>query len=159
MKKLMLVMVAVAFSSAVSAQNFNAGISAGFPSGDASDFSTFAIAVDLGYIFEVSDNFDAGVSTGVLHSFGDEYMGIDFDDHTFLPIAASGRLGLGDSFGLGADIGYALGLNDGNDGGFYYAPRLSYSVSDALDIIAGYRGVSADGGSWDNITIGIEFGL
>ena len=56
MKKLMLVMVAVAFSSTVSAQNFNAGISAGFPSGDASDFSTFAIAVDLGYIFEVSDN-------------------------------------------------------------------------------------------------------
>ena len=158
MKKLLLVMVAVAFTSTVSAQNFNAGINAGFPSGDASDFSTFAIAVDLGYLFDVSDNFDAGFTTGVLHSFGDEYEGIEWDDHTFLPIAAAARLGLGGGFGLGADVGYALGLNDGNEGGFYYAPRLSYSVSDGMNIVAGYRGVSNDG-SWDNITIGIEFGL
>ena len=152
-------MVAVAFTSTVSAQNFNAGINAGFPSGDASDYSSFALAVDLAYMFDSSsDDFNFGLATGVLHSFGKENMGIDWDDHSFLPLAVAGRLGLGGGFGLGADVGYAIGLNDGNEGGFYYAPRLSYGISDGMSIVAGYRGVSNDG-SWDNITFGIEFGL
>ena len=99
------------------------------------------------------------VATGYSHSFGDEFMGIDLDDVQFIPLAASGRLALGDSFGLGADVGYALGVNDGNDGGFYYAPRVSYGISDAIDIVAAYRGVSKDGSSWDIISLGVEFGL
>ena len=160
MKKLMLVMVAVMLGFTVTAQDgFRAGVNVGFPSGDASDFATFAIAVDLGYLFDVSDNFQAGVATGYSHSFGDEYMGIDLDDVQFIPLAASGRLALGDNFGLGADVGYALGVNDGNDGGFYYAPRVSYGISDAIDIVAAYRGVSKDGNSWDIISLGVEFGL
>jgi hypothetical protein len=47
---------------------------------------------------------------------------------------------------------------DGNDGGFYYAPRVQYGVSDALDIVLSYRGVSDDG-SFDVINLGVEFGF
>lgn len=159
MKKLLLVMVAVAFSFTATAQDgFRAGISGGIPVGDAGDFATFAIAVDLGYILELSDDFQAGVTTGFSHSFKDSDV-MYADDVSFLPLAASGRLALGDNFGLGADVGYAIGVNEGNDGGFYYAPRLSYSVGDAIDIVAAFRGVSKNGGSWDIITFGIEFGL
>lgn len=159
MKKLLLVMAIVACGFTASAQDFRAGISGGIPTGDASDFATFAIAVDLGYILEISDTFDAGVTAGFSHSFGEEINGFEVDDVQFLPLAAAGRLALSDQFSLGADVGYAIGINDGNDGGFYYAPRISYGVSDTIDIVAAYRGVSKDGSSWDMITFGIEFGL
>lgn len=146
------------------AQNeFRAGLSGGIPIGDAGDFATFAIAVDLGYLFEISDSFDAGVATGYSTSFGDEItiagVTIELDDVQFIPVAASGRFEVAPNFTLGADVGYAIGINDGNDGGFYYSPRAQYSVSEAIDIVAAYRGVSVDGGSWDIISAGVEFGI
>ena len=160
MKKLFLVAFAVFAFASVSAQGqFKAGISGGIPIGDAGDFATFAIAVDLGYLFEISDEFDAGVTTGYSHSFGDEVNGFDIDDVQFIPVAASRRFEVAPDFTLGADLGYAIGIGDNNDGGFYYSPRVQYSVSEAIDIVAAFRGVSLDGGSWDIITLGVEFGL
>ncbi|MEO1031908.1 MAG: outer membrane beta-barrel protein [Bacteroidota bacterium] len=160
MKKLIFAAFAVFAFASVSAQGqFKAGISGGLPIGDAGDLATFAIAVDLGYLFEISDEFDAGVATGYSHSFGDEVNGFDIDDVQFIPVAASGRFEVAPDFTLGADLGYAIGINDGNDGGFYYSPRVQYSVSEAIDIVAAYRGVSVDGGSWDIISAGVEFGL
>ncbi len=160
MKKLILAVFAVLAFASVSAQGqFKAGISGGIPIGDAGDLATFAIAVDLGYLFEISDEFDAGVTTGYSHSFGDEVNGFDIDDVQFIPVAASGRFEVAPDFTLGADLGYAIGIGDNNDGGFYYSPRVQYSVSEAIDIVAAFRGVSLDGGSWDIITLGVEFGL
>ncbi len=166
MKKLLLfaalIMCSITF---VNAQNeFRAGISGGIPIGDAGDFATFAIAVDLGYLFEISDDFDAGVTTGYSHSFGDELdlgpLGtVDLDDVQFIPVAASGRFEVAPDFTLGADVGYAIGIDDGNDGGFYYSPRAQYSVAEAFDIVAAYRVVALDGGSWDIISLGVEFGI
>ncbi|GGD08209.1 hypothetical protein [Hyunsoonleella pacifica] len=165
MKKLFFVAIIAIFGSlSVNAQGqFNAGISGGIPIGDAGDFSTFAIAVDLGYLFEISDDFDAGGTIGYSHSFGEEQtfgsITIEAQDVQFLPIAGSARFEVAPSFTLGADLGYALGINDGNDGGFYYSPRAQYSVSEAIDIVAAYRGVSRDGGSWNIVSLGIMFGL
>ena len=164
MKKLILVAVLALVGFTASAQGqFKAGISGGLPIGDAGDLATFAIAVDLGYLFEISDSFDAGVATGYSHSFGDEIdilgTSIELDDVQFIPVAASGRFEVAPDFTLGADLGYAIGVNDGNDGGFYYSPRAQYSVSEAIDIVVAYRGVSADGGSWDILSAGIEFGI
>ena len=63
-------------------------------------------------------------------------------------------------FILGADLGYAIGVSPSdNDGGFYYAPRIQYGVSESIDIVLAYRGISVDGGSFDVLTLGIEFGL
>ena len=167
MKKLLLIITVFAFvfntnaqdeSSTSSNDGFNAGISVGLPIGDAGDVYTFNVTLDLNYLWEVSDSFDAGIATGYSHSILDS----DFegDDASFLPIAASARFNVSDDFTLGADLGYAIGISpDENDGGFYYAPKIQYSVSDSIDIVAAYRGVSVDGGSFDVITLGIEFGL
>ncbi len=166
MKKFNLIIVLVVFAvSSVMAQGqFRAGVSGGIPIGDAGDFAIFAIAVDLGYLFEISDTFDAGVATGYSHSFGDEQdLGVlgtlDLDDEQFIPVAASGRFEVAPSFTIGGDVGYAIGINDNNDGGFYYSPRAQYSVSEAIDIVAAYRGVAVEGGSWDIISAGVEFGI
>ena len=165
MKKIVLVALTtlLGFSFAQAQGDFNAGIHAGLPVGDARDFSSFAIAVELGYLFDVSDEFKVGPTLGYSHSFGKEIdtgIGtVDVDDVQFLPIAAAGRFQISDQFSLGADLGYALGISDGNDGGFYYSPRMAYSVSTALDLVLAYRGVSLDGGSWDILSLGLEFDL
>ncbi|MEZ4875434.1 MAG: outer membrane beta-barrel protein [Flavobacteriaceae bacterium] len=162
MKKLLL-LTFIAITGFTANAQFTAGVSGGLPIGDAGDLATFSIAVDLGYLFEISDNFSAGPITGFSHSFGDEItiLGTTFDveDVQFIPIGAGGRFGVSDTFTLGADLGYALGVNDGNDGGFYYSPRVQYSISELIDLVLAYRGVSLDGGSWDIISFGFEFGI
>lgn len=167
MKKLILI-VCFAFLGISANAQFSAGVSGGLPIGDAGDIATFAIAVDLGYLFEISDSFSAGPTAGFQHNFGEETtidtgfgsVTVEAEDTQFLPIGAAGRFEVAESFTLGADLGYAVGISpDGNDGGFYYSPRAQYSVSELIDIVVAYRGVSLDGGSWDIITAGIEFGI
>ena len=46
-----------------------------------------------------------------------------------------------------------------NDGGFYYAPKVQYGISETIDIVLAYKGVSLEGGSFDSITLGVEFRL
>ena len=74
MKKIALFTLAVFFglTCAQAQGDFKAGIHAGLPIGDAGDLSTFALAVELGYLFDVSDEFQAGPTLGYSHSFGDE---------------------------------------------------------------------------------------
>ena len=134
----------------------------GLPIGDASDFTTFNFGIQVGYLLGVAESVQVGGKLGYSHSFGDEIdtlLGpIDLDDVQFLPIAAAGRYHFSDVFLFGLDLGYAVGLNDGNEGGFYYSPYFAYGVSDNVDLFAAFRGVSNDG-SFDVISIGVEFGF
>ena len=146
------------------AQNeFRAGLSGGIPIGDAGDFATFAIAVDLGYLFEISDSFDAGVATGYSNSFGDEItiagVTVELDNVQFIPVAASGRFEVAPNFTLGADVGYAIGINDGNDGGFYYSPRLRYHFTERLAVEAAYRSILIDDYDASSVSAGVIFVL
>ncbi len=178
MKKLFLAVFVVFAFTSVNAQDFNAGLSFGLPVGDASSdlesgFSgnthTFSIVLDINYLWNVSEKFDAGIASGYSHSFGDKISyedenvivtNIRFPDVGFLPIALAGRFNVSDKFTLGADLGYAIGITPSeNDGGFYYAPKVQYGISDAIAIVAAYRGVSLDSGSFGNISLGIEFGF
>ncbi len=165
MKKLLLVAAIAVFGmSSVNAQNFNVGLSGALPMGDAADSHTFGVNLDVNYQWEVSDVFTAGVGTGYFHYFGDEIeimtITVKFEDAGFVPLAAVGRYKASDQLTFGADVGYALGIShEGNDGGFYYAPKVQYSVSDNIDVVASYKGISLEVGSFDAISLGIEFGL
>jgi opacity protein-like surface antigen len=166
MKKLVLgiVFTVLAMSSLSAQGNLNAGINLGLPIGDADDGWTFNISLDLNYLWQVSDGFDAGIATGYSHSLGDsiDFFGesVKVDDVGFLPIAAAGRFNVSEKFTLGADLGYAIGISPSDmESGFYYAPRIQYGVSESIDIVFAYRGVSLDGGSFDVLTLGVEFGL
>ena len=165
MKKLLLCAAIAVFSmSNLNAQGANVGINAGFITGDFSDGYSFNISLDASYLWEVSDQVEAGVATGYSHTLGKDVNGVKPDDVSFLPIAAAGRFNISDDFTVGVDLGYGIGISpDGNDGGFYYAPRVQYSVSESIDIVAAYRGVSLDFGpislGFNAITFGVEFGL
>lgn len=142
---------------------FSAGVYGALPIGDAGDLSSFGLGVDLTYLFEVGDTFGVGPTAGIAHFFTDDVEtpigNVEIDDVTFLPIALAGRFNVSDAFTLGADLGYGVGINEDNDGGFYYAPRIAYSVSDLIDIAFTYRGVSQDGSTWSWLGLGLEFGI
>jgi hypothetical protein len=160
MKKLFISLVVVFIGFAVNAQNFNVGVSAGLPSGDVSDAYSFSAHLDASYLYEVSEGFHLGGATGFLYSFGDTVGPLEFEDLGIIPIAAAARYSISEQFSVGADLGYGIGVApSGVDSGFYYAPRAQYNFSEQTSVVAAYRGVSVSGGSFDFLTLGIEFKL
>jgi hypothetical protein len=123
MRKLVIIAAFIAFGISANAQKgFKASPNLGLPVGDAGDVSGFSIGLDVLYDWAVWDDFNAGVATGFTNAFGktiDTGLGsIEIGDVQFLPIAASGRFSASEEFRIGVDLGDALGINDGNDGGF-----------------------------------------
>ena len=165
MKKFFLLTALTVFGLTANAQDdsksssngsFKLGANIALPVGDAADFSSVSIGIDAAYLFGISEQFDLGPAIGFTNAILDS----DFDyldDVQFLPIAAAGRYNINDKMYVGADIGYAVGINDGNDGGFYYRPRFGYSFTDLIGINASYTGISLDGGTWSTIGVGVEF--
>lgn len=152
MKRLMIIAALFLMgSTAVKAQGeLQIGVGGGLPVGDISDFSSFVLDVDVNYLFAVSESFSAGPSVSYVHFFSDDIeiagMTIETDDIQFVPIAGSGRYQIAPKVHLGADLGYAVGINDGNDGGFFYAPSASVDVKENIMLTLSYNGISASDG-------------
>ena len=164
MKKLLFIAVLSLGIYGLQAQEgFRAGVNVALPVGDASDFSSFSAGLDLQYLWSVEENFDAGVAAGFTNAFGKEFdTGIgtfEAEDVQFLPLAAAARYHASEQFRIGADIGYAVGINDGNDGGFYYRPLVGYGLSEKMELNLSYTGVSLDGATWSTIALGLLFNL
>ena len=163
MKKLVLLSMLFFAVSAVQAQDIKVGAHVGIPVGDSSEGSNFDLGVDVAYLFSPIEMLQVGPMLGFSHYFTEEidYNGmasVDPPDASFLPIAASGRVSLGDAVFAGADLGYAFGLNDGNDGGFYYRPKLGFDLL-GVWVVGSYEGISRDGGSVSSVNVGVEFGF
>jgi hypothetical protein len=121
------------------------------------------LGFDAAYMITVADSFQVGPLVGYSHFFGKEYdfLGttIKGDDIQFIPLAASARFFASEDLFFGADLGYALGVNDGNDGGFYYRPKIGYNLG-PVSMIASYSGISMDNDiSFSTVNLGVEFGF
>jgi hypothetical protein len=156
MKKLLLLIVFTIFGfvGSFAQGEFRIGVNAGIPLGDAEHMSTFNFGADVAYLFGVADVFSVGPLVGYSHFLGEG----DGVDRHFIPLAASGRFEFSKSFFIGADLGYAIGADEGNDGGLFYRPKLGYDFG-ILGLIASYSGIEVDGGSFNSVNLGIEFGF
>lgn len=169
-KTVVFVVVAfIAFSFTSMAQyvdrsSFKAGFHAALPVGDASEFSSFALGLDLAYHWGVSELVDAGLATGFIHAFGSEVeitegpitVSGDFGDIQFLPVAAALRIYPTYDFKLGADVGYAVGINEGNEGGLYIRPSIGYNITGNTELNVSYINVSNDG-NFSMVALGVLF--
>ncbi|HKK12510.1 MAG TPA: hypothetical protein VJ945_06735 [Flavobacteriaceae bacterium] len=156
MKKIFLCIALTIFGlTAVNAQGFKLGANVGIPVGDASDYYNFNIALDVNFLWPTSGDFEFGLATGFSNGFGKDGA----DDAQFLPVAGAGRFNVSEDFLIGADIGYGIGINDGNDGGFYYRPMVGYNVSERTQLNVSYTGVSLDGWTWSTVNLGVMFAL
>lgn len=156
MKKLLLLGLLTVFSvSPFYGQiDLGVGVHAGLPLGDIEDISTLEGGVDLAYRFSFVDIVEVGPLVGYSHFFGKD----DFEDFNYVPIAASGRLGLPQSFFAGFDIGYAIALEEGADGGLYYRPQVGYRFLN-FGLLFSYVGIAEDEMDIGALTLGLEFRL
>lgn len=164
---LVVAFMAIGFSSMaqyVDRSSFKAGFHAGLPVGDASDVSSFALGLDLAYHWGVSEMFDAGLASGFLNAFGEtESVTVgevtvegEFGDYQIIPLAAALRLYPTYDFKLGADVGYAVGINEGNEGGFYLRPTMGYNLSGNTELNVSYMNIS-NNGNFSMVALGILF--
>ncbi|SFW13405.1 outer membrane beta-barrel protein [Cellulophaga fucicola] len=151
MKKLFIVAIAaLGFAFSAQAQEgFGAGVNLGLPMGDLDDFYGFNAGVDVQYLGAVSETFYAGGTIGYSHYFGKTYdaapgIEIEQEDIQFLPIAAVAKFMITEDFSVGTDLGYALGLKEDVDGGFYYRPKLGYRIADSIELNLSYAGISLE---------------
>ena len=158
-----LLIMLLAVSSVFSQSNFKIGVNAGIPVGDVEDLATFQLGADVAYLYPVSELFSVGALAGYSHFFGEDDVPLlggsgSVEDFSFIPIAASARFGFANSLFVGADLGYAIGVDDGNDGGLYYRPKVGYNFG-PVAAIASFAGIAVDGGDVSSVNLGVEFGF
>jgi hypothetical protein len=168
MKKIILTVAAVFVLSFANAQDggFKAGIHAGLPMGDIKDSFSFAVGLDLAYLWSISDKFQAGLTTGYAHYLGkSETVDLgggfsatyDTEDGGFIPLAATAQYSVAENFFVGADLGYAIGVSPSeNKGGFLYQPKVGYQT-EKFELYAGYKGISVDQGTFSSVNLGFNY--
>ncbi|TDE27718.1 hypothetical protein E0I61_13435 [Flavobacterium ranwuense] len=162
MKKITLLLVAVFTFGNVNAQDggIKVGAHVGLPTGDIKDAYSVNLGVDVTYMWNVTDKFSAGVTTGYTAYLG-ETIGsgagrFEVPNAGFIPLAATGQYSFTDHLFLGTDLGYAIyaGSGDG-DGGFLYQPKFGYQ-SEKIEVYAGYKGIS-NNGTFSSINLGFNY--
>ncbi|OAD46143.1 transporter [Polaribacter atrinae] len=167
MKKLLIVaFVTIMGVGAVNAQEgvLNGGLNVGVPTGDANDFYGLTLGAELNYMYPVAEGFTLGPSIQYSHFFGKdvEVLGgstIEVSDASFLPISGAARFNVSEKFVVGANLGYAIGLSEDLDGGFYYRPVVGYKIDDTTQLNISYSGISNDGLEMNNVSLGVMFGI
>jgi hypothetical protein len=129
---------------------FRIGAHLGLPTGDTSDFSNFTYGLDGSYLWPIDDMFSAGVATGYSSYSGKD----DYDNYSFIPIAATGRADFAETWFGALDLGYAIATSDNGDGGFYYQPKIGWSDG-KVDVFVFYQGISVKDATFDVSAFGV----
>ncbi len=135
--------------------NFRGGLNAGLVLGDYAEFYSLVLGVDIYHHWGISREIDLGLATGFSNAFGEKQTFSDvglsietkFDNVQFIPVAGSLRIypAKGKGFKFGGDVGYAFGINAGNDGGLYYRPVLAVDMNGgSTEFNVSYQAVNGD---------------
>lgn len=162
MKKLGILILLILTSTGVMGQEgFKIGLQGGIPIGDFDDQISLVAAADIGYMWALGEVVDLGPASGYILGFTDQFDDdsplADLPNLQFVPAAASVRIWPSNSLSFGGDGGYAIGINDGNDGGLYIRPVIGYLFSAFTELNISYTNVSLDGASYSSATVGLLF--
>ncbi|AIY12980.1 hypothetical protein [Cellulophaga baltica] len=161
MKKLLVLAAFICFGTSYGQEGLKFGIKGGLPLENFNDQVGVVLGADFGHMWALSETIDLGIMTGYIHGFpekfGTEDVSITLPSIQFLPVAASLRIWGSNSFSFGGDIGTAIGLNDGNDGGFYYRPQIGFLMGPSTELNFSYTGIQLDEAAWNTVTLGILY--
>jgi len=142
-------------------EGFKIGAHGGIPLGDFNDQVGIVLGADIGYMWAPNKIFDLGIKTGIVHGFGetfkDEVISTKSPSVQFVPVAASIRLWPSRSFSIGGDVGQTFGLNEGNDGGFYYRPQIGFQMGAQSELNFSYSVIQVDNETWSTVTMGFVY--
>jgi hypothetical protein len=165
MKKIILTAAAIFAFGFANAQSgaFKLGAHVGLPTGDIKDGYSVNLGADLAYTWSVAEGLDAGITTGYTTYLGKKVDVEGFgsfkpEDAAFVPVAATAQFTLTNNWFLGVDLGYAIGINEGNDGGFLYQPKFGYQMG-GTGVYVAYKGISNDGATASSVNLGVNFKL
>lgn len=164
MKKSIAVIVLLCLGMASHAQEgLKFGVQGGLAINDYADYTSVILGADFGYMHALSEVVDLGVMVGYIHGFPEKYGTenalIDLPSIQFMPLTASVRIWTSNSFSLGANVGQAIGLNEGNDGGFYYRPQIGFLMGPSTEFNFSYTSIGLDDSNWSTVTLGILYTL
>ena len=142
-------------------EGFKFGIQAGLPFNDFNEALSIVVGADTSYMFPLSGVIDLGPSVGFIHGFAETFVSgtvrEDFRSVEFVPFSAGVRFWTSNEFSFGGNAGWALGLNEGNDGGLYYRPMIAYLMSSSVEVNFSYTGIELEEATWSTVTIGIVY--
>ncbi|MDT7830017.1 outer membrane beta-barrel protein [Pricia sp. S334] len=156
-----LLLLTLIFTTASSQEGFKIGAHGGIPIGDFNDRIGVVVGADIGYMWAPNKIFDIGLKAGIVHGFPERFraesVSIKLPSLQFAPIAASIRIWAAKSFSFGGDVGQAFGLNEGNDGGFYYRPQIGIQTGPQSEVNFSYTGIDIGDRTWNTITLGYTY--
>ena len=142
-------------------EGMKVGLQGGIPIGDFDEQVSLGVAADIGYMWALGEIVDLGPASGFILGFTDKFdtgsESIDLPNVQFVPAAASLRVWPTNNFSFGADGGYAIGVNEGNDGGLYARPVVGFLFGTFTELNFSYTHVSLDESSWATVTMGLLF--
>ncbi|RRQ47645.1 hypothetical protein DZC72_16810 [Maribacter algicola] len=133
--------------------NFRAGLVGGVVVGNFSEAYSLNLGLDIYHHWGVSKEIDLGLTTGFMNAFGEKRSDSvggtstqnEFSNYQIIPIGGSARIYPTSGFKFGADAGYAIGINEGNKGGFYYRPSIGIDLSGgSSELNVSYLAVTED---------------
>ena len=168
MRVFIILVFIITFSFSLTAQpvdrtNFRAGLHGGVVTGDFSEAYSFVLGVDVLHHWGVSKTLDLGIATGFSNAFGETQEFSDalvsfetkFENWQTIPVAGSIRIYPAKGFKLGGDVGYAVGLNSGNEGGFYYRPSIGFDLKGGTtEFNVSYYSVNGDSATYASVLAG-----
>ncbi len=162
MNKLILPLVFMVWGSGLWAQEgFKLGFQGGLPIGDYNDKVGVVLGLDSGYMWAPNKVFDLGIKIGFVYGFPEKFregtLLVDLPSIQFAPVAASVRIWPVRSFSFGGDVGQAFGLNEGNDGGFYYRPQIGFLMGAQTELNFSYMGIQQDRETFSLVSMGIVY--
>ena len=162
MKKVLITIVFALLGMGLYAQKgMKLGIHGGLPLDEFQDQLSLVAGVDLGYRWGLSEIIDLGVMVGFVNGFPEKYdqelFAEDLPNIQFMPLAASVRFWTSNSFSIGGDVGQAIGIDDGNDGGLYYRPTIAYLMGAQTEVNLSYTGIALDGATWSTVNVGVLY--
>lgn len=142
-------------------EGFKMGIQAGLPFNDFNDALSIVVGADVTYMYPLGEVVDIGPAVGFIHGFAETFqtgtVRQDLRSVQFVPLSAGVRIWTSNSFSFGGNAGWAMGLNDGNDGGVYYRPTIGYLMSPSAEVNFSYTGIELDQATWSTLTLGIVY--
>lgn len=113
----------------------------GLPMGDIDDLSDIQVGINFNYYFvEVMEALKIGGRVGYNSYVVNSDFSDDIDNLSYLMLGAAARYDFSESIFARFDLGYAVGLNDGNDGAMFIEPRLGYNLGN-FDVFAYYQSI------------------
>jgi len=156
-----LVLCAFTFTLASSQEGFKIGAHGGIPLGNFNDKIGVVIGADIGYMWAPNKVFDLGLKAGIVHGFAERFraetVSVKLPSMQFAPVAASIRIWPAKSFSFGGDVGQAFGLNEGNEGGFYYRPQIGFQTGQQSELNFSYTVIDQGDEQWTTVTLGFVY--